>query len=75
MRKATLLALSLLLSAGAIVTAPPAAQAVGGGGTPGTPGCAWTCDCAGRLVCSCVPGVTGSCPYPPNIACSQGYNC
>lgn len=74
MRKVTLLILALVTVAGAIGTSP-ATEAVGGGVRPGTPGCNWTCNCAGSLVCVCAPGVTGSCPYPPNIACSQGYNC
>ena len=70
MRKVTIL--TLILLAVAVAIGIPAAEAVGGGGTPG---CAWTCNCAGTPVCTCQPGTTGFCVYPPNIGCTQGYNC
>lgn len=72
MRKLTLLILALLMVTGAVVTAPPAVEAVSGGGTPG---CAWTCDCAGRPVCTCAAGISGFCVSPPNIGCAQSFNC
>ena len=72
MRRVLLLIVALLTVAGALGTSMPTAEAVGGGGTPG---CSWQCTCSGSLVCTCVAGVTGSCVYPPNIACTQGYNC
>ena len=70
-RKVMLLILALLTLAGAIGTSS-VTEAVGGGGTPG---CTWTCNCAGTPVCTCAPGTTGFCVYPPNIGCTQGYNC
>jgi hypothetical protein len=72
MRKAKLLFLALLTVAGAVGTSVPATEAAGGGGTPG---CRWTCNCAGTPVCVCNPGITGFCVSPPNIGCTQGYNC
>jgi hypothetical protein len=74
MRKATLLVLSLLMVAGAIVTSGPAVEAAGGS-TPGTPGCHWDCSCTGSPFCYCPPGVNGHCPYPINIGCAQVITC
>lgn len=70
MRKVTILTLVLL--AAAVAVGVPAAEAVGGGGTSV---CAWTCNCAGQPVCTCPPGTSGFCVYPPNIGCTQVYNC
>ena len=72
MRKVTLLMMVLLTLALAVVTTIPAAEAAKGGGTPG---CFWTCDCTGSPVCTCPPGTTGFCVYPPNIGCPQIYTC
>jgi hypothetical protein len=69
MRKVTLLILTLLTVAGAIGTSAPAV-AVGGGGTPG---CKWTCNCAGTPVCICT-STSGLCSYP-SIQCPQIYTC
>lgn len=69
MKKVTLLILVLVTLALAVVTSVPAAQAKGGGV------CFWTCDCTGTPVCTCPPGTTGFCIYPPNIGCPQVYTC
>jgi hypothetical protein len=71
MRRVTLLILALLTVAGAIGTSIPAVEAAGGGGTPG---CNWTCNCAGTPVCRCASGTTGFCSYP-SIQCPQVYTC
>lgn len=70
MRKVMLLILALLTVAGAIGTSAPAAEAVGGSGSPN---CRWTCNCAGTPVCVCTGGA-GFCSYP-SIQCPQVYNC
>ncbi len=72
MRKVTLLILALLAFVGALGTSSPVAEAVGGSGSPN---CRWTCNCAGTPVCTCNPGTTGFCVYPPDIGCPQIYNC
>jgi hypothetical protein len=71
MRKVTLLILALLALAGAIGSSLPAAEAVE---SSGSPNCRWTCNCAGTPVCTCNPGTTGFCAYPP-IGCPQIYTC
>jgi hypothetical protein len=70
MRKVKFLFLALLVVVGAIGTSVPATEAAGGGGTPG---CNWTCNCAGTPVCTCTSG-SGFCAYPP-IGCAQIYTC
>lgn len=69
MRKVTLLILALLTVAGAIGTSAPAIEAAGGGPSPG---CSWSCNCAGTPVCTCVSG-SGFCGAP--IGCPQIYTC
>lgn len=68
MRKVTLVFLALLTVAGAIGTLPPT-EAAGGGPSPG---CSWSCNCAGTPICTCVSG-SGSCGAP--IGCPQIYTC